>query len=367
VLVSDGSSGWACVTPAAGTVYTGANFALSDQIASTTGCPSGEFAVGIDATGVLICAAGNAGTVTSVGGSGVVVSSGGATPSLSLSGCANGQVLEESGGVWTCTTPNAGTVTSVGATAGGGLVAGGSASAPTLGLISTCASGQVLEWNGSAWACTTPNAGTVTSVSEGSSTMSDTGTQGVVVNNSNPAAPSIGLNSRTCPTTGGVPGGVLHWNGSSWSCVTNGQIISANSLVKNDNFFVAPYSGNFDSSEANVAMVVPLTSCTLGNLYASVPGSSGNAKAGCSCDLAHVEAGTCTCTGGGTYWAVVVRVAGSDTSLGCIMQGAGIISCNDLTTGDATTVSAGQTLSFHWYQNTNPNKYVNISVGCYSE
>ena len=48
------------------------------------------------------------------------------------------------------------------------LTGGGTSGTLKLGLLTTCASGQVLEWNGSGWACATAaGSGTVTKVASG--------------------------------------------------------------------------------------------------------------------------------------------------------------------------------------------------------
>ena len=61
-----------------------------------------------------------------------------------------------------------GTITGVNTASGSGLQGGGTSGTLNLSLISTCASGQVLSWNGSAWVCTTvKGTGTVTSVGSG--------------------------------------------------------------------------------------------------------------------------------------------------------------------------------------------------------
>ena len=54
-----------------------------------------------------------------------------------------------------------------GVTAGSGLTGGGTKGDVTLGLVSTCGSGQVLQWSGTAWACASVGAGTVTGVTAG--------------------------------------------------------------------------------------------------------------------------------------------------------------------------------------------------------
>jgi hypothetical protein len=61
--------------------------------------------------------------------------------------------------------PGTGTITGV--TAGSGLTGGGTTGTVTVGLTNTCASGQVLEWNGSAWACAGIGTGTITGVTAG--------------------------------------------------------------------------------------------------------------------------------------------------------------------------------------------------------
>jgi hypothetical protein len=61
-----------------------------------------------------------------------------------------------------------GTITGVTTTSGSGLMGGGNSGTLNLSLINTCSSGQVLSWNGSAWACkTVSGTGTVTSVGSG--------------------------------------------------------------------------------------------------------------------------------------------------------------------------------------------------------
>jgi hypothetical protein len=61
-----------------------------------------------------------------------------------------------------------GTLTGVTTASGSGLSGGGTSGTLKLGLLTTCATGQVLEWNGGAWACATASGtGTVTKVSTG--------------------------------------------------------------------------------------------------------------------------------------------------------------------------------------------------------
>jgi len=80
--------------------------------------------------------------------------SGAATPAeTGLKLASNGQIEFATGQTF----PGAGTITGV--TAGSGLMGGGVTGDVTVGLTNTCASGQVLQWNGSAWACAAGGSG----------------------------------------------------------------------------------------------------------------------------------------------------------------------------------------------------------------
>ena len=79
---------------------------------------------------------------------------GGSTPAdTGLKLASNGQIEFATGQTF----PGAGTITGV--TAGSGLMGGGTIGSVTVGLTNTCASGQVLQWNGSLWACAAVGSG----------------------------------------------------------------------------------------------------------------------------------------------------------------------------------------------------------------
>jgi hypothetical protein len=78
-----------------------------------------------------------------------------------LSLASNGQITFASGQAF----PGTGTITGV--SPGSGLTGGGTTGTVTVGLTNTCASGQVLEWNGSAWVCAAVDTGTITGVTAG--------------------------------------------------------------------------------------------------------------------------------------------------------------------------------------------------------
>ena len=70
-----------------------------------------------------------------------------------------------------------------GVTAGAGLAGGGTKGNVTLSLLTTCSSGQVLQWNGSTWVCaTSKGTGTITGVTAGTD-LTGGGTSGNVTLN----------------------------------------------------------------------------------------------------------------------------------------------------------------------------------------
>jgi hypothetical protein len=81
-----------------------------------------------------------------------------------------------------------GTLTGVTTASGSGLTGGGTSGTLNLGLLTTCASSQVLQWNGTAWACATASGtGTITGVTAGTD-LTGGGASGNVTLNLNTAA-----------------------------------------------------------------------------------------------------------------------------------------------------------------------------------
>lgn len=73
-----------------------------------------------------------------------------------------------------------GTISGVTPIAGGGLMGGGTSGSVGLGLTNSCGAGQVLQWSGSAWACSTiSSVGTITGVTAGTDLVGG-GSSGVV-------------------------------------------------------------------------------------------------------------------------------------------------------------------------------------------
>jgi TGF-beta propeptide len=79
-----------------------------------------------------------------------------------------------------------GTITGVTTASGSGLTGGGTSGTLNLSLTSACAANQVLQWNGSAWACAAVGTGTITGVTAGTD-LTGGGTSGNVTLNLNTA------------------------------------------------------------------------------------------------------------------------------------------------------------------------------------
>jgi hypothetical protein len=83
------------------------------------------------------------------------------------------------------TFPGTGTITGV--TAGSGLTGGGTSGSVNLGLNTACAATQILQWNGTSWACSNAGAGTITGVTAGAD-LTGGGTSGNITLNLNTAS-----------------------------------------------------------------------------------------------------------------------------------------------------------------------------------
>ncbi|HTZ95290.1 MAG TPA: hypothetical protein VMB18_02760, partial [Terriglobales bacterium] len=149
------------------------------------------------------------------------------------------------------TFPGTGTITGVTTSSGSGLSGGGTSGNLNLSLVNTCATNQVLQWNGSAWACFSAGNGTITGVTAGTD-LTGGGTSGnVTLNLDTTQVPQLNANNSftgsetvNVPMLSGYPaitandtsttgaGGVFvnSTNGTSVSAIsTNGNAVSASS------------------------------------------------------------------------------------------------------------------------------------------
>ena len=105
-----------------------------------------------------------------------------------------------------------GGITGITTVSGSGLTGGGTRGTLSLSLTKTCAAKQVLQWNGSAWACASPSgSGTVTSIGSGpgltGGPITGAGTLSIAtagVSNAMLANPSLTISPGTALTGGGA-------------------------------------------------------------------------------------------------------------------------------------------------------------------
>jgi len=181
-------------------------------------CTAGNFIIGVNAEGTVVCAPdlSGSGDITSItAGSGL--SGGGQSGAVTLSlteTCAMNQILKWSGAAWVCSADVGGSgPTGISVGPAGGLMGGGTTGNVMLSLLNTCALNQVLKWNGATWGCandvdTDTNAGgDITSVT----TAVGSGLQGGVS-----AGDAMLSLLTTCATNQ-----VLKWSGSVWACATD--------------------------------------------------------------------------------------------------------------------------------------------------
>lgn len=130
------------------------------------------------------------------------------------------------------TFPGTGTLTGVTTASGSGLTGGGTSGTLNLGLTTSCAANQVLQWNGSTWTCTTISGGggTITGVTAGAG-LSGGGTSGSVTL-TNTGVLSVAAGTGVSVTAGQSP--TISVNAaqvpllSSANTFTNSQTVSGN-------------------------------------------------------------------------------------------------------------------------------------------
>jgi len=160
----------------------------------------------------------------------------------------NGRITFASGQTF----PGAGTLTGVTTATGSGLSGGGTTGTLNLSLLKTCATNQILQWNGTAWVCASAGAGTVTSVASGAGLtggpITGSGTLSIAtggVSNAMLANPSLTVTAGT----GLTGGGAVALGGTATLNVDTTKIPS----LANQNTFSAAQFVNESSSPVAIA------------------------------------------------------------------------------------------------------------------
>jgi hypothetical protein len=101
-----------------------------------------------------------------------------------------------------------GTLTGVTTAGGSGLTGGGTSGTLNLGLTTSCAANQILQWNGSSWACAAVGTGTITGVTAGTGLLGG-GTSGLVTLSLDPTKIPQLTGNNNFSGNESVAGGVL--------------------------------------------------------------------------------------------------------------------------------------------------------------
>jgi hypothetical protein len=172
----------------------------------------------------------------------------GASPTeTGLNIASNGQMTFANGQTF----PGTGTVTGITTASGSGLSGGGTSGNLSLSLVNNCATNQVLQWTGSAWACFSAGNGTITGVTAGTDLTGGGVSGNVTLNLDTTQVPQLnaantftGVLTVNVPPLSGPPaitandtsstgaGGVFvnSTNGTAVSAIsTNGNAVSATS------------------------------------------------------------------------------------------------------------------------------------------
>jgi hypothetical protein len=189
------------------------------QTRITGSCGAGNFIIGVNADGTVVCAPdlSGSGDITAVTvGPGLMGGGPAGDVNIALTNtCAPTEVLKWNGTAWNCAADanSGGDITGITIGPAGGITGGGTSGDITLALLGTCGFGQVLKWNGGTWICgndldtDTNSGGDITGISVGASS-------GLVGGG---AAGDVALSLLTnCGL-----GQLLKWNGSAWGCAND--------------------------------------------------------------------------------------------------------------------------------------------------
>jgi hypothetical protein len=222
-----------------------------------------------------------------------------------------------------------GTITGITTASGSGLTGGGTSGSLNLSLTNACTSGQILRWNGSAWACSSAGMGTITGITAGTD-LTGGGTSGKVTLNLNTTA----LNSTYARLSAA--------NTFTGNQTVNGNL-SATGVVTGSSYQIG--SNLFASG-----------SLTTGNVFL---GFAGNTTTTGNSDLATGYASLLNNTTGNANTAYGLEALYSNTS-GTFNTASGLRAISSNTTGSWNTASGYDALE----ENTTTNG--NTAMGAFA-
>jgi hypothetical protein len=230
-----------------------------------------------------------------------------------------------------------GTVTSVGT--GSGLTGGPITGSGTISLLTSCASGQILQWNGSSWVCSAAGTGTVTSVSSGtglkggpitgSGTLTADSTVVAFLGLENQFTASQNVNGTITATNLSASGTVSGASVAATGTVSGGELSSADTVNATNAFYLGGNPFAFGSYVYQNAY--------LGFAGNSNPGGDNTAAGYYS--LPSNTTGIYNTSMGA--FALHINTTGSNNTA------SGVTSLNDNTTGSNNTASGFDSLFFN--------------------
>jgi len=231
--------------------------------------------------------------------------------------------------------PGTGTITGITTASGSGLAGGGTSGNLSLTLLKTCTANQILKWSGTAWACSTPTTGTVTSVAGGA------GLTGGPITSSG----TLSVDATKVPFLAAA-------NTFTGNQTVNGNL-SATGLVSGAGFNIGSNAfafGTYATHNAflgfggNSTMTGYVNTATGAAALSSVTSGSGNTASGGYALFSNTTGGPNTASG---EYALYTNTGGGDN----VASGYKALYSN--TTGSANTVSGDSALYYNTTGNSN--------------
>jgi hypothetical protein len=144
----------------------------------------------------------------------------------------NGQITFAKGQTF----PGTGTITGVTTASSSGLTGGGTSGTLNLSLLNTCAASQVLQWNGSGWACASAGAGTITGVTAGTD-LTGGGNSGSIALNLDTSKVPLLAAANTFTANQTVNGNVTATNVTATQSVSGGVVNATTGFDLGGNLF----------------------------------------------------------------------------------------------------------------------------------